>query len=61
MGYNNCLLSKDEFGPSAITAWNALIANQQDNGMVCWSQNIGFDPRIASSNSRQNYGTGAFY
>ena len=59
-GINNGLLSKEEFEPTTLKAWKALETTQQDNGMVGWVQNIGFDPRPADADSWQNYGTGAF-
>ncbi|MDW5288113.1 glycoside hydrolase family 105 protein [Formosa sp. PL04] len=59
-GINNGLLSKDEFQPAVLKAWNVLETCQKENGMVGWVQNIGYDPRPADADSWQNYGTGAF-
>ncbi len=59
-GINNGLLPKEEFKPAVLKAWAALEKCQQEDGKVGWVQNIGFDPRPASADSWQNYGTGAF-
>ena len=59
-GINNGLLSKKEYEVTVLKAWNNLATCQQENGMVGWVQNIGYDPRPADENSWQNYGTGAF-
>lgn len=59
-GINSGLLSKDEYKPVVLKAWKALEACQQENGKIGWVQNIGFDPRPATADSWQNYGTGAF-
>ena len=59
-GVNNGLLNKEEYLPAVTKAWNALAKCQKPNGMVGWVQNIGFDPKPATANSRQNFGTGAF-
>ncbi|SNR77194.1 Rhamnogalacturonyl hydrolase YesR [Lutibacter agarilyticus] len=59
-GINNGVLSKEEFQPTVLKAWGALESCQQENGMVGWVQNIGYDPRPANAESWQNYGTGAF-
>lgn len=59
-GINNGLLSESEYKPAVLKAWKALETVQQENGMVGWVQNIGYDPRPADETSWQNYGTGAF-
>ncbi len=59
-GINNGLLSKKDYLPVVTKGWSALRAVQQDDGMVGWVQNIGYDPKPASAESYQNFGTGAF-
>lgn len=59
-GINNKLLSKSEFQPTVIKAWEAIKKCQQSNGKVGWVQDIGDDPRPADADSWQNFGTGAF-
>lgn len=59
-GINNGLLSASDYKPVVLKAWPALLKNQKENGMVGYVQNIGFDPRPATAESWQNYGTGAF-
>ncbi len=59
-GVNNGLLNKKEYAPAITKAWNAIAACQQSDGKVGWVQGIGADPRPASVDSWQNFGTGAF-
>ena len=59
-GINNGYLDKEKYEPAVKRAWQALEQCQQENGKVGWVQNIGFDPKPASRDSWQNYGTGAF-
>ena len=59
-GINNGYLSEREYGPAVRRAWNALEEVQRPNGQVTWVQNIGYDPKPASAESWQNFGTGAF-
>ncbi|WP_445736597.1 glycoside hydrolase family 88/105 protein [Mariniflexile sp.] len=59
-GINNGLLNKDEYMPAVTKAWKGLLNAQQDSGKVGWVQDIGFDPKPASKDSWQNFGTGAF-
>lgn len=58
-GINNGLLDKKH--TSAVKkAWKALAACQHEDGRVGWVQNIGAFPEPASTDSWQNFGTGAF-
>lgn len=59
-GINNGILSKKEYGPAVAKAWKGLESIQQADGKVTWVQNIGYDPKPASADSWQNFGTGAF-
>ena len=59
-GINNGLLDKNSYQPVVLKAWKALEACQQSNGKVGWVQNIGAEPKPATKDSWQNYGTGAF-
>lgn len=59
-GINNGLLNPTDFKPVVAKAWPALLKMQKPDGMVGYVQNIGFDPRPATAESWQNYGTGAF-
>ncbi|MGB6150600.1 MAG: glycoside hydrolase family 88 protein [Pricia sp.] len=59
-GINEGILDAAEYTPAVTKAWKALMACQQDDGMVGWVQNIGASPEPASVDSWQNYGTGAF-
>jgi unsaturated rhamnogalacturonyl hydrolase len=59
-GINNGLLNPSEFTPVVAKAWPALLKIQKADGMIGFVQNIGFDPRPATAESWQNYGTGAF-
>ena len=51
---------KSEYKPVVIKAWEAIAACQQESGKVGWVQNIGANPVPVSSDSWQNFGTGAF-
>jgi rhamnogalacturonyl hydrolase YesR len=59
-GVNNGILDAAEYTPVVTRAWEALEACQHENGKVGWVQNIGAEPKPASEDSWQNYGTGAF-
>ncbi|OAV43139.1 glycoside hydrolase family 105 protein [Lewinella sp. 4G2] len=59
-GVNNGVLDKAKYGPAVRKAWKALEEIQQADGKVTWVQNIGYDPKPASAESWQNFGTGAF-
>jgi rhamnogalacturonyl hydrolase YesR len=59
-GINNGLLNRVEYQPAVLKAWKAILACQAENGKVGWVQNIGADPRPATADSWQNFGTGAF-
>ncbi|WP_273445180.1 glycoside hydrolase family 105 protein [Neolewinella agarilytica] len=59
-GINNGVLDKGEYGGAVKKAWKALTEVQQADGKVTWVQNIGYDPKPASADSWQNFGTGAF-
>lgn len=59
-GINNGLLPRNEYSSAVKKAWKALEQCQQDSGKVGWVQNIGFDPKPATKDSWQNYGTGAY-
>ena len=59
-GINNGYLDKKEYAPAVRKAWKALEEIQQPDGKVTWVQNIGYDPKPASADSWQNFGTGAF-
>jgi unsaturated rhamnogalacturonyl hydrolase len=59
-GINNGYLPSSIYRPVVTKAWKALAACQQSDGKVGWVQNIGANPMPASSESWQNFGTGAF-
>lgn len=59
-GINNGVLDGKTYLPAVRKAWKALEGVQQADGKVGWVQNIGFDPKPASVDSWQNFGTGAF-
>ncbi|MCM4154854.1 family 88 glycosyl hydrolase [Gramella sp. AN32] len=59
-GINNGLLDKAEYSPVVNKTWKGLQAAQQESGKVGWVQNIGAEPKPATKDSWQNYGTGAF-
>jgi len=59
-GINNGVLDKGKYLPLVLKAWKGLEKCQQANGMVGWVQNIGAEPKPATQDSWQNYGTGAF-
>ncbi len=59
-GINNGILDKGEYAGTVKKAWKALTEIQQADGKVTWVQNIGYDPKPASADSWQNFGTGAF-
>ncbi len=59
-GINKGLLDKKVYKPVVIKAWNAIAACQQENGKVGWVQGIGAEPKPATKDSWQNFGTGAF-
>ena len=59
-GINNGLLNKATYLPVVANAWKAIKACQKEDGKIGWVQNIGANPMPATSESWQNYGTGAF-
>ncbi len=59
-GINQGLLNEEEYAPTVKKAWQAIASCQQENGKVGWVQNIGAEPKPATKDSWQNYGTGAF-
>jgi unsaturated rhamnogalacturonyl hydrolase len=59
-GVNNGLLNKSEYLPSIEKSWTGLKACQKETGMIGWVQNIGASPEPATTDSWQNYGTGAY-
>ncbi|MBC6994630.1 glycoside hydrolase family 88 protein [Neolewinella lacunae] len=59
-GINKGLLDRNEYLPTVTKAWRALTKVQREDGKVTWVQNIGYDPKPASAESWQNFGTGAF-
>jgi rhamnogalacturonyl hydrolase YesR len=59
-GVNRGVLPRSEYAPAVRRAWAALAACQQPDGRVGWVQNIGYDPKPATAESWQNFGTGAF-
>lgn len=59
-GLNNGLLQTEDYKSVIDKAWPALLKTQKPDGMIGFVQNIGFDPRPATAESWQNYGTGAF-
>ncbi len=59
-GINNGMLDRETYEPAVRKAWEGLRGCQKADGMVGWVQNIGAEPKPASHDSWQNYGTGAF-
>ena len=59
-GINNGLLNASDFKRVVAKAWPSMLKTQKKDGMIGYVQNIGFDPRPATAESWQNYGTGAF-
>lgn len=59
-GVNNGLLDAKTYKPVVLRAWKALEKCQHENGKIGWVQNIGSDPKPATADSWQNYGTGAY-
>lgn len=59
-GINNGMLDRSAYKPAVVKAWKAMLACQKENGKVGWVQNIGANPMPATSDSWQNFGTGAF-
>lgn len=59
-GVNNGLLKSEDYKPTIDKAWAGLMTVQKEDGKIGFVQNIGFDPRPATADSWQNYGTGAF-
>lgn len=59
-GINNGMLDRKAYLPAVTKAWKALEDVQQADGKIGWVQNIGYDPKPASVDSWQNFGTGAF-
>ncbi len=59
-GVNNGLLKKSKYVPALKKAWNALAQCQKEDGKIGWVQNIGASPEPASTDSWQNFGTGAY-
>ncbi|MGB5943950.1 MAG: glycoside hydrolase family 88 protein [Leeuwenhoekiella sp.] len=58
-GINNGLID-EVHKKDVIRAWEALKDAQLEDGQVGWVQNIGASPEPASTDSWQNFGTGAF-
>ncbi|PQJ72635.1 glycoside hydrolase family 88/105 protein [Polaribacter butkevichii] len=59
-GINNGLLKESKYLPAVKKAWTALMACQKEDGKIGWVQNIGASPEPASTESWQNFGTGAY-
>jgi rhamnogalacturonyl hydrolase YesR len=59
-GVNQGLLDRARFGPAAIKAWEALVANVNADGKLTHVQPIGADPKSYDPNSTDVYGVGAF-
>jgi rhamnogalacturonyl hydrolase YesR len=59
-GVNNGILKSEEYKETVSKAWTGLMTTQLPDGKIGFVQNIGFDPRPATAESWQNYGTGAF-
>lgn len=59
-GVNNGILKSEEYKETINKAWAGLMTTQLPDGKIGFVQNIGFDPRPATAESWQNYGTGAF-
>lgn len=59
-GVNNGVLDKDVYKPVINKSWTALLATQQENGMVGYVQGVGSAPGPSNASSWYNYGTGAF-
>ncbi|GAA4291006.1 hypothetical protein GCM10023163_05650 [Aestuariibaculum suncheonense] len=59
-GINNGILEKDQFENTVLKAWKGLVTAQDSSGKVGWVQDVGYDPKPASKDSWQNFGTGAF-
>lgn len=59
-GINNGLLDKDEFMPSAVKGWQAMVKAVQPTGMLGFVQPIGDAPQNVSAQKNEVYGTAAF-
>ena len=59
-GMNKGLLSRDEFEPVAVKAWNALKQQVNDEGRLGYVQPPGSEPRPFTRDEWHEYGTGAF-
>ena len=59
-GLNNGLLSKDEFEPVALKAWNALVQQVNGEGRLGYVQPPGKEPGNYGADEWHEYGTGAF-
>src|SRR5580765_2138380 len=60
-GINNKVLDRNKYLPIVKKAWTGLNALVHLDGMVGWTQPIGFDPRRNfSAESWEVYGTGAY-
>ncbi|MES2657713.1 MAG: glycoside hydrolase family 88 protein [Verrucomicrobiota bacterium] len=59
-GINRGLLPADTFRPAVMKGYQALAKNIQPSGMIGWVQKIGDAPDVATAESTEVYGSGAF-
>jgi rhamnogalacturonyl hydrolase YesR len=59
-GMNNGLLSRDEFEPVVVKAWNALVQQVNEEGRLGHVQPPGKEPKDYTGDEWHEYGTGAF-
>jgi rhamnogalacturonyl hydrolase YesR len=59
-GINQGILDDTKYRPVVLKAWQALVGNIDENGMLGYVQQIGDSPKAISKDDWQVYGTGAF-
>ncbi|MEV3830041.1 glycoside hydrolase family 88 protein, partial [Aeromonas allosaccharophila] len=59
-GINQGILSRDEYLPSVLSSWQALLGCIHENGMMGWVQLPAFNPRDVQRDHNIDYGAGVF-
>jgi len=59
-GVNNGFLDKEEFLPVITKGWKSLLEAVDEDGMLGYVQQVGYQPDQVSADDFEAYGTGAF-
>ncbi len=59
-GVNNGILDAKKYRPAVEKGWQGLTGHLAADGMLCWVQAIGSDPKGVKESDTEVYGVGAF-